>query len=222
MAQPPCCLSAGGSRDWRGNAILAVGFFALFISGLLSAPFTFVFATPAYIAICAAMILTRATVARRMGMEDLRRLHCACCSFFGSGLLDYYLGTVATAGRTPTAPIAWDRLLSAEAWLQLFRDQLDMQRSTAAAVHQRSRRHGCMIAALCGAALAIVTRRGDIRTAACGLDRLYRSRARLCLRLSGRVGSGPLGVLSSHFLMLSCLVASFACLRSFPSSSRSA
>jgi len=52
-------LVCGRLRDWRGNAILAAAFLALFISELLSAPFTFVFATPAYAVICAALILTR-------------------------------------------------------------------------------------------------------------------------------------------------------------------
>jgi hypothetical protein len=52
-------LVCGRLRDWRGNAMLAAGSFVLFLSGLLSAPFTFVFATPAYVVICAALILTR-------------------------------------------------------------------------------------------------------------------------------------------------------------------
>jgi hypothetical protein len=38
-------LVCGRLADWRANALLAVAFFALFVSGLLSAPFTFVFAT---------------------------------------------------------------------------------------------------------------------------------------------------------------------------------
>ena len=73
-------LVCGRLRDWRGNAILAAGFVALFISGLLSAPFTFVFATPAYIAICAALVLTR----RRRepnGRGKSRRCICLLFSF---------------------------------------------------------------------------------------------------------------------------------------------
>ena len=52
-------LMCGRVRDRRGNVALAVGFLALFISGLLSAPFTFIFATPAFIAISIAVILAR-------------------------------------------------------------------------------------------------------------------------------------------------------------------
>src|SRR5262245_6842134 len=52
-------LACGQVRDWRGNVALCIGFLALFISGLLSAPFTFVFATPAYVVMYAAVILAR-------------------------------------------------------------------------------------------------------------------------------------------------------------------
>ena len=52
-------LVCGRPPTGGATRVLAAGFLALFISGLLSAPFTFVFATPAYVAICAALILTR-------------------------------------------------------------------------------------------------------------------------------------------------------------------
>jgi len=68
-------LVCGRLRDWRGNAILAAGFVALFISGLLSAPFTFVFATPAYIAICAALVLTRRPSRVDADLSERRERH---------------------------------------------------------------------------------------------------------------------------------------------------
>ena len=112
-------LLCGRVRDWRGNVALSVGFLALFISGLLSAPFTFIFATPAYIAISIAVILARRPPRAELAWKTAALLLCLVF-FFGSRLLDYYLGTIATAGRTPGSPIAWDHLLSPEAWLRLI------------------------------------------------------------------------------------------------------
>ena len=200
-------LVCGRLADWRANALLALAFFALFVSGLISAPFTFVFATPAYIVICAALILTRRRPPAEWAWKATALAFCLIF-FFASGLLDYYLGTIATAGRTPTAPVAWDRLLSAQSWLQLFRDH---------ALCSDSRLLLCfgnrgawqLIAALGGAALAIVTRRGDIRTAAAAFIG-YIALAHVYAYAYQTISLGPLGVLSSHFLMLS--VWSFTCI----------
>ena len=178
----PCCSSAGACATGGEIAILAVSFVALFISGLLSAPFTFVFATPAYIAICAALVLTRRP-SRAEWAWKISALALCLLFFFASGLLDYYLGTVATAGRTPTTAIAWDRLLSAGAWLQLFRDHSICSDPRLLLCIERSRR----VAANCGA-----VRGGDGHHHAprrhphrrLRFDRLYRPGARLCLRLS--------------------------------------
>ena len=63
-------LVCGRLTDWRANALLAVAFFALFVSGLLSAPFTFVFATPAYVASPPSHDPHQAAVAIRVGVED--------------------------------------------------------------------------------------------------------------------------------------------------------
>ena len=114
-------LICGRLRDWRGNALLAMGFLALFISGLLSAPFTFLFATPAYVVVSAAVI-----VARRSSLAEwawnMTALALCLMFFFGSGLPDYYLGTIATAGRTPAGGLAWDRLLYAHEWIRFLRE----------------------------------------------------------------------------------------------------
>src|SRR3981189_2335836 len=83
-------LVCGRLPDWRGNALLAVGFLALFISGLLSAPFTLVVATPAYVAICAALILTRRPSSAEWAWK-IAALALCLIFFFASGLLDYYL-----------------------------------------------------------------------------------------------------------------------------------
>jgi hypothetical protein len=200
-------LVCGRLRDWRGNAILAAGFVALFISGLLSAPFTFVFATPAYIAICAALVLTRRP-SRAEWVWKISALALCLLFFFASGLLDYYLGTVATAGRTPTTAIAWDRLLSAGAWLQLFRDH-SICSDPRLLLCISDRGAWLQIAALCGAALAIITRRGDIRTAAWALI-AYIGLVHVYAYAYHAGWLGPAGVLSNHFLILSCW--SFLCM----------
>jgi hypothetical protein len=200
-------LVCGRLRDWRGNAILAAGFFVLFISGLLSAPFTFVFATPAYIVICAALILTRQPSPAEWAWKSAALVLCLIF-FFASGLLDYYLGTIATAGRTPTAAIAWDRLLSADAWLRLFRDHAlcGDPRLMLCIEHRWA---WLQIAALCGAALAIIRRCGGMRTADwtlvayVGLVHVYAYAYQVDWL-------GPVSVLSSHFLILSCW--SFICM----------
>ena len=200
-------LVCGRLADWRANALLAVAFFALFVSGLLSAPFTFVFATPAYVAICAAMILTKPR-SRTEWAWKIAALALCLIFIFASGLLDYYLGTIATAGRTPTAPIAWDRLLSAESWLHLFRDH-SLCSDSRLLLCINDRGGWLLIAALCGAVLAIVTRRGDIRTAAAAFI-AYIALVHVYAYAYQTISLGPLGVLSSHFLMLSSW--SFTCM----------
>jgi hypothetical protein len=97
-------IACGRTRDWRRNVALCVGVLALFISGLLSAPFTFLFTTPAYIMICTALIVMRRPPPAEWAWKIAALLMCLI-SFFASGLFDYYLGTVATAGRTPSAGI---------------------------------------------------------------------------------------------------------------------
>ena len=193
-------LVCGRLADWRANALLAVAFFVLFVSGLLSAPFTFVFATPAYVAICAAMILTKPR-SRTEWAWKIAALALCLIFIFASGLLDYYLGTIATAGRTPTAPIAWDRLLSAESWLHLFRDH-SLCSDSRLLLCINDRGGWLLIAALCGAVLAIVTRRGDIRTAAAAFI-AYIALVHVYAYAYQTISLGSLGVLSSHVLMLS-------------------
>ena len=146
-------LVCGRLGAWWRNALLAIGVFILFVSGLLSAPFTFVFATPAYVAVAATLILTRRRALAEWAWK-IAALALCLMFFFSSGLLDYYLGTVATAGRTPTAAVAWDRLLSAASWLHLFRDHsICSDPRLLLCVHNRGA--WLQIAALCGAAIAI-------------------------------------------------------------------
>ena len=200
-------LVCGRLADWRANALLAVAFFALFVSGLLSAPFTFVFATPAYVAICAAIILAKPRPRTEWAWK-IAALALCLIFIFASGLLDYYLGTIATAGRTPTAPIAWDRLLSAESWLHLFRDH-SLCSDSRLLLCINNRGGWLLIAALCGAVLAIVARRGDIRTAAAAFI-AYIALVHIYAYAYQTMSLGLLGVLSSHFLMLSSW--SFTCM----------
>ena len=193
-------LMCGRVRDWRGNVALAVGFLALFISGLLSAPFTFVFATPAYIAISVAVILARRPPRAELAWKTAALLLCLGF-FFGSRLLDYYLGTIATAGRTPGSRVAWDHLLSLDAWLRLIGTHpLCSDPRLLLCMPQRGA--WLQITALAGAAVAIVTRGGDIRAAACALI-AYIGLAHLYAYAYQGGWLGPVSVLSSHFLILS-------------------
>jgi hypothetical protein len=118
-------LMCGRSGDWRHNLVLAACVLALFISGLLSAPFTFVFAMPAYLVIGVALIVTRRPSGVEWGWKTAV-LGLGLIFVFASGLLDYYLGTIATAGRTPTGPVdwskLWDTLLSTATWVHIVRD----------------------------------------------------------------------------------------------------
>jgi hypothetical protein len=193
-------LACGRIRDWRGNVGLSVGFLALFISGLLSAPFTFIFASPAYIAICAAIVLARRPPRVEWAWKAAALVICLIF-FFGSGLLDYYLGTIATAGRTPSGAIAWDHLLSPDAWLRLLRHHpLCQDPRLLLCINDRGA--WLEIAALVGAVVAIVTRRGDIRAAA-GTLLAYIGLAHLYAYAYQAGWLGPVSVLSSHFLILS-------------------
>jgi hypothetical protein len=87
---------AGIHPDVRSCPRLAIqphagaGFFALFISGFLSAPFTFIFAMPAYVVIGAVLVVTR----RPSGIEWAWKIALlgSCLIFvFTSDLIDYFL-----------------------------------------------------------------------------------------------------------------------------------
>jgi hypothetical protein len=132
----------------------------------------------------------------------------SCGSAGASGLLDYYLGTIATAGRTPTAAIAWDRLLSVDAWLRLFRDH-SLCGDPRLMLCIEHRWAWLQIAALCGAVLAIIRRCGGMRTAAWALV-AYIGLAHVYAYAYQVDWLGPVGVLSSHFMILSCW--SFICM----------
>jgi hypothetical protein len=193
-------LMCGQVRDWRGNVALCIGFLVLFISGLLSAPFTFVFAIPAYAAISAVVILAR-WPSRAEWAWKMAALALCLIFFFGSGLIDYYLGTIATAGRTPTSAIAWDRLLSPEAWLRLLQTH-PLCSDPRLLLCTQNRGAWLEIAALIGAAVAIVTRGGEIRAAAATFI-AYIGLAHLYAYAYQGGWLGPVSVLSSHFLILS-------------------
>ena len=201
-------LMCGHIRDWRGNVALCIGFLALFISGLLSAPFTFVFATPAYIAVCAGVILSRRPPRAELAWKAAAVLTCLIF-FFGSGLLDYYLGTIATSGRTPNSTIAWNRLLSLPAWLQLLQNHPLCLNDPRLLLCPQQRGAWLELSALVGALVAVVTRRGDIRAAA-GAFIAYLGFAHLYAYAYQNGWLGPVSVLSSHFLILSSW--SFICI----------
>jgi hypothetical protein len=200
-------LACGRTSYWRRNVVLCIGFLALFVSGLLLAPFTFVFATPAYVAISAAVILARRPPRAEWAWKAAALLMCLIF-FFGSGLLSYYLGTIATSGRTPTSAIAWDKILSLGAWLRLFENHPLCQDPRLLLCIQ-DRGAWLEIAALVGAAVAIVTSRGDIRIAAGALI-AYIGLAHIYAYAYQAGWLGPVGVFSTHFLILSCW--SFICM----------
>ena len=200
-------LACGRSRDWRRNLLLAAGFLALFLSGLLSAPFTFIFAMPAYVVSGAALVAGRFPPRAEWGWK-LAALAACPAFFFASGLLDYYLGTVATVARTPGAAIAWERLASADAWLALLRDH-PLCRDPRLMLCLNDRGGWLLVAALAGAVMTIVTRRGDVRTLAF-VWIAYIGFAHLYAYAYQAQWLGPASVLSNHFLFLSCW--SFTCM----------
>jgi hypothetical protein len=202
-------LACGRSADWRTNLVLATGFLAAFIAALLSAPFTFVFATPAYIAIGGVLVAARRP-ARAEWAWKIAALASCLIFFFASGLLSYYLGTVATVARTPGAAIAWDQLLSPGAWLRLFGTHA-LCDDPRLILCIRDRGAWFEIAALVGAAMAIFTRRGDLRTVAVAFLG-YIAFVHIYAYAYQAHWLGPVGVLSHHFLVLSCwpFIALFA------------
>ena len=200
-------LACGRSHDWRVNLALSIGFLALFLSGLLSAPISFIFATPAYIVISAVVILARPPPRAEWAWKAVPLLFCLMF-FFASGLPSYYLGTVATAARTPPTSIAWNKLLSLGAWLQLFKTHPLCQDSRLL-LCPSAKGAWLEIAALAGAATAILTRHGNMRSTAVALI-AYIGFAHI-YAYAYQVGwLGALGVFSTHFLMLSCWI--FVCM----------
>jgi hypothetical protein len=202
-------LMCGRSGDWRHNLVLAACVLALFISGILSAPFTFIFFMPPYLVIGAALIVTRRPSGVEWGWKTAVPA-LGLIFFFASGLPDYYRGTIATASRTPSAAFDWDKLwdtlLSTETWLHIVRDYPPCTYSRQL-LCMNDRGSWLLIAAIAGAAVAIVTRRGDIRTAAWALI-AYLGLAHLYGAVYGWLG--PVSVMSSDFPMLSSW--SFICI----------
>jgi hypothetical protein len=117
--------------------MLGAGFFALFISGFLSAPFTFIFAMPAYVVIGAVLVMTR----RPSGIEWAWKMALlgSCLIFvFTSDLIDYFLGTVVTVGRTPSVPSVGQASIHRRVAASIS-GSLAMRPSAAAVVRERSR-----------------------------------------------------------------------------------
>ena len=200
-------LACGRTGDWRRNVALCIAFLVLFVSGLLSAPISFIFAAPAYIAIAAVVILARRPPRAEWAWKAAALLLCLIF-FFASGLSSYYLGTVATAARTPGTPIAWEKILSLGAWLQLFKTHPLCQDSRFL-LCPSAKGAWLEIAALLGAAAAIVTRRGDMRSAAAALI-AYVGFAHIYAYAYQAGWLGSVAVFSPHFLMLSCWM--FVCM----------
>jgi hypothetical protein len=194
-------LACGRTGGWRRNVALCIAFLILFVSGLLSAPISFIFAAPAYIAVAAIVILARRPPRAEWAWKTAALLLCLIF-FFASGLPSYYLGTAATAARTPGTPITWEKILSLGAWLQLFKTHPLCQDSRFL-LCPSAKGAWVEISALVGAAIAIATRQGDMRSAAAaviayvGFAHLY--------AYAYQVGwLGSVAVFSPHFLMLSC------------------
>jgi hypothetical protein len=198
-------LMCGRGGDWRHNLVLAACVLVLFISGLLSAPFTFIFFMPAYLMIGVALIVTRRPSGVEWGWKTAV-LALGLIFFFASGLLDYYGGTIATVARTPTAAVDWDALLSADRWLQVFRDYSPCTYSRQL-LCMNDRGSWLIIAGIAGAAVAIVTRRGDIRAAALALI-AYLGLVHVYGAVYGWLG--PVSVMSSDFPIMSSW--SFICI----------
>jgi hypothetical protein len=200
-------LACGRSGDWRRNVALCIAFLVLFVSGLLSAPISFIFAAPAYIAIAAVVILAGGASRAEWAWKAGALLLCLIF-FFASALPSYYLGTIATAARTPGSPITWEKILSLGAWLQLFKTHPLCQDSRFL-LCPSAKGAWLEISALAGAAAAIVTRRGDMRSAAAALI-AYIGFAHIYAYAYQAGWLGPVAVFSPHFLMLSCWV--FVCM----------
>jgi hypothetical protein len=200
-------LACGHTGDWRRNVALCIAFLVLFVSGLLSAPISFIFAAPAYIAIAGIVILARRPPRAEWAWKAGALLLCLIF-FFASGLPAYYLGTVATAARTPGTPITWEKILSLGAWLQLFKTHPLCQDSRFL-LCPSAKGAWLEIAALAGTAAAIVTRRGDMRSAAAAVI-AYIGFAHLYAYAYQAGWLGSVAVFSPHFLMLSCWV--FVCM----------
>jgi hypothetical protein len=200
-------LSCGQSPNWRHNLTLAVCVLALFISGILTAPFTFIFFILPYVVIGLALIVTQ----RRSGVEWTWKASAlaSCVIFFvGSGLLSYYLGTIATSARTPISAIAWDQILSLHAWLDVFRDYSPCSRwRSLMLLCMNDRGSWLLIAGIAGAAVAILTQRGGIRTAGTALI-AYVALVHIYAPISGWFG--PAVIFTSDYAMFS--IWSFVCI----------
>jgi hypothetical protein len=201
-------LACGRTQSRARNVALCVAFPALFICGLLSAAFTFVFATPAYVVICAAVILARKPRLAEWAWKIVALALCLVV-FFGSGLLDYYLGTIATAGRSPDANIVWSKLLSVGNWVRIFREH-SVCEDPRLLLCFKDRGAWLHVLALTGGCLALIMRRGDVRTVAGALIG-YVGFVHLYAYAFQNGLLGWLSVVSSHFMMLSCLCFLFIC-----------
>jgi hypothetical protein len=200
-------LHCGASSDWRRNLAWALGIGGLFICGLLSAPLTFIFMTPPFVVMVAALILARRPRPAEWAWKSAAVL--ACLAFVVvSGLPGYYLGTIATSARTPPAPAAWDHLLSLRAWYELIRDH-SICVVPWGLLCTDIRGGWLQIAGCIGALAAGLTRRGCARTAAWTMLG-YIAFAHIYTYAYHAGWLGAASVLSNHFLLFSNLT--FVCI----------
>jgi hypothetical protein len=202
-------LECGRRIGWPRNIGLCLGIFALFVSGLTSAPFTFIFFLPPYVVMGAVLVVVQRP-SRSEWIWKLAALVICLIFFVSGGLLDYYLGTAATSSRTPATPIAWDHLLSLAAWLKLLRDYpLCQGPQTHLLICIDNRGAWLQLAGLVGATVAIITRRGLMRAAAWTLIALVGA-LHLYSYAYQADWLGWVGVLSHYFLIWSSM--SFVCI----------
>jgi hypothetical protein len=202
-------LECGRRIGWLRNIGLCLGILALFVSGLTSAPLTFIFFMPPY-AVMGAVLAVVQRPSRSEWAWKIAALIMCLMFFVGGGLPDYYLGTAATSARTPASPIAWNRVLSLAAWLELFRDYpLCQDAQTNLLICTDNRGAWLQLAGLVGAAAAIITRRDHMRAAAWTLIALVGALHLYSYAYQAH-WLGWVGVLSHYFVIWSTM--SFVCI----------
>ncbi|PWT89545.1 MAG: hypothetical protein C5B56_06940 [Proteobacteria bacterium] len=195
-------LHCGRAGRWRRNGALSAAILFLFVSGVMSAPFTFIFFMPPYLVIGGVLVAAQRPSRSELAWKVTALLICLLF-FVGSGLIDYYLGTAATAARTPAAPIAWDRLSSPAAWLRLLRDH-SLCDDARMLVCFNDRGVWLQLAGLVGACVTIVRGTGLLRAGAWAFVG-YIAATHLYSYAYQAAWLGPISVLSNHFMIWSSL-----------------
>jgi hypothetical protein len=201
-------MQCGRQRSVVLNGIICAALLILFISGMTSAAFTYVFFTPFYVLACSLIVFAQPPSWRELAWKTAAIFICIVL-FLSADLLDYYLGTVAAVKRTPASQVNWSALVSVSAWFEAIFNYPICKGDPAFLLCRENRGLWVQVAGVVGAAMCIKSRTAQIRYLA-GIFIVFFPLSQLYAVAWQKGWLGPASVFSQHFLIWPTLT--FVCI----------